>query len=408
MSRIRVYVNPFDTNGDYTTYQEVTDDVDSTSLGILKRSIDSTEYDVGVIKINSIQIRLSNETGKYSDVDSLRSIFSYKRSDSLVKLVWDPNDYDQQSGPLHAGQGILTNADAVTVFEGMLNDEGTVQDINDQKISFQCFGMEYLLNRITTPYAEITNGDTMEELLYRILNQAPFSDLVTVNAENITVGSNVAIDDKSDLENTVVYEILQDLLLASNAVLYIEDSVLYISPREPSLENKYTFYGEASNTGTENIEKVQNYRNGLHRVFNYWTWDETNILAEDDTSTDLFGVRKKSLNLAIVTDVVSIQTCLDNLRDEFSPRKQELNITTKVNDARLALRILDKVNIDYPTIVYSADGEEVPIYGVAKHGQFKYPLDEYAFTISSLDPFKIIAIDYNFKTERINFKLRAI
>lgn len=407
MSRITVFINPFDVSGNYTEYREVTSFVDSTSLKIA-RSIDSTEYDVGVIKVNSFSIKLSNEAGIFSDTDSLRSMFEYKRSDSLVRIVWDPNDFDQQCGSLNAGQGVLTNTDAVTVFDGILNDEGTIQDISSQKISFKCFGMEYLLRRMIVPFANITNGDTMEEVILAMVDQAPFNDLITVSASNISVGSNVTIDDKSSMENQIVNKALEDILLASNAVMYIEDNVLYISPREPSVDNQYTFYGQASNGGTENIEKLTNYRNGLHRVFNYWTWDDSALLSQDTTSTNLFGTRKKGLDLDTVTNTTSRQTILDNLKDEFSDRKQELTIMSKINHARLDLKILDKVNIDYPTIVYSADGEEIPIYGVSRYGEFRYPLDEYAFSISSTDMFKIIAIDYNMKTERVSFKLREI
>jgi len=408
MSRIRIYIKPFDINGVYTTYQEVTECVDASSISKLRRSIDSTEYDVGVIKINSFSITMSNEEGRFSDIDSFRSMFKYKRSDSLIKIIWDINDYELQCGAVNAGAVILTNDEAVTLFEGIINDEGTSQGIKDQKIKFKCFGLEYLFKRMIVPYSDISNGDTMEELILALVDQSPFSDLVTVSSGNISVGSNVTIDDKSYLENGIVSSALEDILLVSNATLYIEDNVLYVSPREESTENQYTFYGQASVAGIENIESIDNFRSGLHRVFNHWTWDDTSLVSADTTSIGLFGVRTKDIGLDIITNGTSRQTVLDGLRGEFSSRKRELTITTKFNHERLGLSILDKINIDYPTIAYPASGGFLPVYGVSIYGEAEYPLEEFAFSILPDDYFKIIAIDYDMKSERIYYKVREI
>ena len=46
-----------------------TDDVSFKSMGDINREIDSTEYDAGVFKYSNFSLKLSNEHGRYSDVD---------------------------------------------------------------------------------------------------------------------------------------------------------------------------------------------------------------------------------------------------------------------------------------------------------------------------------------------------
>jgi len=408
MSRIRVYIKPFQSEGVYGEYQEVTSYVDAKSITSLKRVIDSTEYDVGVIKINYFTITLLNKDGTFSDIETLRSIFVYKRSDSLIKIVWDPNDYDLQCGAVTAGHLALADEGGLVVFEGMINDEATSQNIKDQTIKFKCFGFEYTLDRTLIPYSSISNGDLLSTAIYTMLNQEPFNTLVNVDSGNINLGSDVTIDDKTDLENKTVMKGLRDILLAGNAVLYIESGNVYVKERTASATNQYTFYGQAAVDGTENIETINNYRTGLHRVFNYWTWEDTSLLSFDSSSNSLFGIKSKELSLKIVTGTTSRNTILGNLKDEFYARRKELELTVKLNHDRLALKMLDRVNIDYPNIVYMGEGELLPIYGTSRYGESSYPLDEFAFTISKLDYFKIVGITYDLKTERIIYKLREI
>jgi hypothetical protein len=263
------------------------------------------------------------------------------------------------------------------------------------------------LKRVLVPYSSISNGDTIEEVLYACLNQSPFNELVTVDAANISVGNNITIDDKSSLENETVYERLEDILLIGDAVLYIENNIVYVSARTPSTDVQYTFYGEASNDGIENIETIEDYRNGLNRVFNHWTWDESTRVAFNPESIDVYGIRTKSISLDLITNDTKRQTTLDILRTEFYPKKKEFVVVTTFDHAKLALKILDKVVVDYPQILYSMD-EILPIYGVAVYGVDMYPLTTSRFSISALDRYKIMSIEYSLKDEKINFKLREI
>jgi hypothetical protein len=294
------------------------------------------------------------------------------------------------------------------MFEGLINDEATKQSVNGQTINFQCFGFEYLLQRIEVPYSSISNGSAFDTVIFTMLNQAPFNTYVTVAFANIDVGNVITIDDKSDLENKTVLEALNNILIAANAVLYISGGVVYTSAREESVTTQYTFYGQASNNGIENIEDIKDYRNGLNRVFNYFTWKDTTLLSEDATSVALNGVRKKEIDLPIVTNNTSRASILSGIKTEFSTAKKELELICKFNEERLLLNMLDKVIIDFPNITFTSEGALIPIWGGAIYGTDKYPLYDAAFSLSTAEYFKIIGMQYNLTTERMTLRMRGV
>ena len=90
-TQLRVYIKPFTTTGEYGEFEDVTKYVDRSSISSIKNQIDSTEFDIGVIKPSSISLKLANESGKFSDVGTINTMFATKRTDSIVKVTWDLN-----------------------------------------------------------------------------------------------------------------------------------------------------------------------------------------------------------------------------------------------------------------------------------------------------------------------------
>lgn len=405
MSRTRVYIKPFDVLGNYVDdFIEVTDDVLESSVASIRKEIDSTEYNAGVFKFSNITLTLSNEHGKYSDVEGTRSIFETKRTDSIVKITWNPNVDDV---PI-AGEMILADSTDVVVFEGLISDEATTLNVGDQLIKFQCMGYESLFNRMEVPYGSLSAGDTFDEILLACLDQAPFNSLVTVSGANINAGTNSVTDAVASLENKTVKEALDELLVVGNAVLYIKDNVVYVSDRTASATLQYTFYGQASNTGAENIVDITGYRKGYNRVINYWTWQDSSNLSQDATSVSTYGVRKKEIGSDLITNSAKKDTILTALKDEFYAAKQELMLETGLTYTRLGLSLLDKIQVDYPTVFVSADDSPLPIYGISKYGSSRYPIGQWSMTLSTSTNFKIIGIKYNLRKGTITFKLREV
>lgn len=407
MSRFKIYIQPFASDGTYSGLEyDVTNDVDISSIGTLNESIDQDEYEVGIFKFNQFRLVMNNQTGKYSDVGAPNSIFQFKRSDSSVKITWQVEDDITQCGTAVCGSSRISRE--VDLFFGFINDEGTALSADTQKLSFQVLGMESIFEKTEVNYASITNGDTVEEVLYTILNQTPITTVLDVIDTNISVDTNVAIDDKSDLENKTVKEALDDLLFIGNAVLYIKDLIVYITPRTAAATSSKTFYGQGSPDGNEEILELSNFKNGLNKMYNFWTWADATNVESDSTSVDKYGVKKNEIDSSLITNSTKIDTILANLRDEFKDLKEEFYIEVPVSYDNLELFILDKVVIDYPTVFTPADGNPMPIYGVAIYGTARYPNGKWTLTISDTDEWKILARKINTKKQTITFKLKLI
>ena len=406
MSRVRVYIKPFLDDGSYAPeFIEVTGDV--VQLGVISQAIDDSNYDVGTIRNGGVAITLRNDHGFYNEADNIKSIFRYKRKDSLVKFTWDVRDFDLVCGfftiPTPLGS-------EVELFQGVLNEISSVSDIDKQWAKFTVLGFESLLDGIEAPFSSINNGDLLSEILYAALNQAPFTDFITVDSGNISLGNDTTIDDKSDWENETVGGVLKDLLLGASSVFYLKDQTAYVSARAPTGDVKYTFYGQGSIQGVESIINVPKIRDGLNRVFNYWTWPETTLRAKDDTSLQYYGIRKKQFELSLInlSSTAKIQAMLDANRTEFSFPKLELELITPINYGTLALKILDRVSIDYPTIYTSSDGDILPRYGLSNYGAVRYPFGQWTLTLTTDTNFKIISRKVDPVKETIIFGLREI
>lgn len=406
MSRFRVYLKPFIDSGEYASeYTEVTSDV--ASLSDPKQAIDNSDFNVGVIRNNGLSLVLRNDLGYYSDVNDIKSIFRRTRKNTQVKITWDFRNYDLICGFFNVNKEPLGGE--VTVFEGLINDVTTINKISLQQVTFTVLGLESLLDDLETPFSSINNGDNFKAVLYACLNQAPFNELLTVSLSNILPAIDLAIDDKSSLENKTVGQTLQNLLLAANSVLYIKDRIVYVSSRAASSSSMFTFYGQASNLGLENIIDIPKFRDGVARMFNLWTWTDTAFDARDTSSIDLYGIKSKSMKLELVDDGSSakIQSILNANRDEFGLPKRELDLETPIWYDSLELNILDKVNIDYPTIFIPFDGGDLPRYGIdAYDGTARYPYEQWALTLDVDTNFKIIAKKINVAKQTILFSLR--
>jgi hypothetical protein len=407
VSRFRVYLKQFDEDGNYLAdFTEITRDV--SNLGSLSQQLDNTEYGIGVFRNSGFTLKMRNDEGLYSEADTLKSIFKFKRSDSIVKITWDFRDYDLITGFFYAGEEVLT--EEVEIFRGLIADVSSSSDIKSQDVSFQVLGLETLLDREIVPFDDISDGDNISDILYVILNQAKITELLTVDALNISVGIDTAIDMKESLENKTVKEAISELLFLSNSVLRIESTTIYVSNRDESIDDKYSFYGQASNLGLENVINISKFRDGLNRTFNFWSWDETALFERDTSSIDIYGVMKNTIEseLIDVSSTTKIQNILDDNRTVFAFPKTEFDLETPIRYETLALNLLDKVSIDYPTVYTPADNNPLPRYGVDVYEDPVYPFEQWSLNISSVDRFKIISKQINTQKSTIVFSLRKV
>ena len=406
MSKLTVYINPLDENGAYEGFQEVTKDVDLNAIGKITRKLDNNNYNVGLFSFSNTSLRLRNDHGFYSEPGQPRSIFKSKRTDSLVKILWSEGE------PAICGSaicGISVLGPELEIYKGFINDDSLASDIDDQKVKFAVLGMESLFDRVETPFAALSSGVAASTTIFNILNVSGITDLLTVSALNISLGNDQTTDTIADLENTTVKEALDILLEASNAILYIESDVVYIVPRDPTATTPVTFYGQASNIGIENIVDISKIKSGRAKMFNFWTWSDTTLSSKEATSITNNGVRKKEVDFTLFTNTVKRQAILDDLRDEFGPSKREMDLSVSLTREALTPIILDRINMDYPTIYTATDPEiGAPIYGVALYGTAKYPRSQWSLNLTTAENFKIIGININIKRETITYNLREV
>lgn len=407
MGAINVYIKPFKTDGTYADdYINVTPDVDRASLSSISSSVDNSDFDVGVFSYDSFSIRLNNQSGMYSEVDNIESIFRYRRSNSKVKITWLFGDYELICGIAVCGQAVLGPEE--TIFEGLLSDISSTQNIKDQKITFNILGKESVFATVEAPYASFAISDTVAETIFKALDQTEITTNLVLDIDNINPKLDFALDDVTDFENVTVKEVLDDLLAASNSILAIESDTIYVKSRDESATLMRTFYGQASIEGVEDIINLADVRNGVNRMFNYWTWKDTSAVSKDATSIATYGVRKKEISYGFATGLTEQQAILDELKVEFSTPRMELTMSTPMLLEVLQLKLLDKIALDYPTTSTPIGDNLIPIIGVVRVGEFMVPYSEYSLTLLPTDYFKIIEREINLIAETVTFKLRAV
>lgn len=408
MSRFRFYLKPFNEDGTYQSdFIEITQDVQK--LGNIGQQLDNTTYGVGIFRNSSFSFTLLNSEGLYSEADTLRSIFKYKKADSIIKVTWDQKDFDNICGFTNP-QMLLT--DEVEIYRGLLSDVSARSDIDDQTIQFTCLGFESLFDREVVPIADISNGDTVSSVIFECLDQTIITEQLTVDVSNINVDLDTTIDDISSLETKTVKEALEELLLLSNSILKVENLTVYVRSRDADASLSKTFYGQAAINGVEDIIDLKNLRDGYNRLFNYWNWEETTIIARDTSSVNKYGVKKNTIKSDLIapSSTSKIESILGASRDEFSFPKTELELVTPMTYDNLELVLSNRVKIDYPTIYVPADNNPLPRYGLntSLYGQSVYPYGIWPATITTTDSFKIIGKKLDTSKETITFLLRKI
>ncbi len=405
MGRTRVYIKPFDTTGAYASYEEVTKYVLAKDFKI-KQKLDNNDYNIGVFKYSNVSLTLSNSTGKFSNVGNINSMFSYKRSGSMVKITWDISSTDDLCGV--AESDYLYAGEEITIFEGLLNDDGTKTEIRQQDINFKILGKESILSEVEVPFSSLSNGDSASSIIYNCLNQSAITDVLTVSNSYINVSVDPLIDLVEDFENKTVKEAVNILLEMTNSILYIKNDIIYVVIRTPEASVGHTFQGQASLTGIEDIIKLTNIKVGLNKTFNFWTWEETTLISLDSTSTNTYGIRKKEIGFSGVTNNTTRSNILSDYKDEFKLPKREMSLTTILNYDTAALEILDRIAINYPTVHFSADDNPLPLYGVALFGEAVLPYGEWSLTIDTSTNFKILGKDVSLQKEEITFFIKEI
>jgi hypothetical protein len=406
VGRFRVYLKPFTDEGIHQDdWIDVSNDVDMAGMGVSKQSLDNNEYNIGIFKNSGVQITLANISGRYSDVGQPGSIFKYRRSNSLVRITWEIMDYDVVCGFAVCGNVALS--EEVEAFTGLLDDAALKQEAEDQNLKFKVLGKESIFGEALVPFGSIANGDTLEDILLAVLDQPEITDILAIDPSDINCGVNAVVDDVSSLENKTVREALAEILPLANSVLYILSDGVIVSPRAESAELKHTFYGQGAILGIENIHDLSDFRSGLNRLFNFWTWADTSLVSQNVSSVGAHGVRKKELSTDLITNDVMRQAILDSLKTEFAEPRRELVIRAPIDYDTISLNVLDKVAVDYPNVAIN-DTAEIPFWDLATWDEARFPYEILPIAIEASARFKILSRDIDPTNHEMVFYLREV
>lgn len=403
--RYRVYLTPL-LNSDSNTYGteiDVTDKIRSTGVGQIRRSIDSSDYDVGVFTFSDLELTAFNLNGYFNENDT-RSIFLSGRDRCKVRVEF--MEYATVRDPLTGT--VLSETETLTVtFRGLINEEATRLDITNETIRFKVLSRDSVLRTTKVSGGVIANNDLFSTAMFEILNVPKITSVLTVLEANINPDLDLEIDDGAYFDDKGVKESLDELLFASNSCMLIDDAgVVTIRPRTPAEDvDALNLYSKNDIHYRENIIDITAYNTGKQRMFTSF------VINDRETSNSVYvqayGFRQKKVTLDFMTDTAKIDRIAARAVSEWKTPKLEVNVKVATQVAR-DLRLLDPVSVSHPFRLKPPPGTFLPIIGVTKIGDADQPLP---YTYGSVEipariKFKVIEIEDNVEKFTSILKLR--
>ncbi len=388
-TRYRVYLTPRVSLEEYGDEIEISEWV-TANLGTVTRSIDSTDYRIGVFTYSDLNLVCENSSGRFNDFNDSRSLFPYSRDQAKVRVVYEDDD------------------GTTITFRGVIADAATRIIPREDEIEFQVLGRDSVLRQAQVAAGTVTTGMTFEQALNAILNSQEVTRVLGFDAANINPDYNGTVGDGSKFDKKSKKDAVNELLLASNSIMLLDedDNIIITSRTHDTTKDPLELFGPGDLHGRENITDLPEYNTGLHRVFNSIKINETE--ETDETSRATYGLRKKEDSFDWVTDTAVEEAIASALVDEFKNQKTELSVEVPTFLAK-DYDLLDRVSIDYP-LIRRPSGEFFPISGITVSGDETAPTPFISGSVV-IDPnvaFKIIEIAEDPKTFMTVLKLRQI
>ncbi len=323
-----------DSDGSYTGDPE---DVTQFCVGMsqIKASLEGKDVDFGLFTYNNVTLTVDNSFNQFG---SFFPISSHR-----TKVVISYTDLEDTT---------------VEIFNGIINGLATTE--KDIQLKFRILGTEGSLSLFTVPAGTVGTNVSSLAALNAILSNAALTPFFSYNSNNIAVGNDVNIDNGPAFDQLPMVDAIRELLLVSNSVLYIQDSVVIVSSRAHR-DNDFETFKYGSLFGDNNVLSVANFTSGLSRVFNIIIINE-NIKSVDDASVLSNGAKKKEITLISVLDTSTQQDIADNLRDQFRVAKQEIDIIVAAENFVPRLEFLTLTQLDIKQKLIHKPGTHLVIY----------------------------------------------
>lgn len=391
LQRYRIYFTPLaDSDGNtYGTELDVTEYILAAGVGNIRRSIDSSEYDIGVFNFSDLELTAYNKNGIFNENDT-RSIFYAGRDRCKVRAVFSEIELVRDSEGT-----VLSESEVSTVtFRGLINEEATRLDITSHKIRFKVLSRDSVLRTTQVSAGVVTNGMLFSDAISAILNVPKITSVLTYDVAEINPDLDLTIDDGSWFDNRGVKEALDALLLASNSALLIaDDGTMSVRSREQDeTVDPLILYGPYDLHRRENIIDITTYNSGKHRMFTSFVVNDQEV--SDSVYVQAFGFRRKTINLDFMTDNTKELAIATRLVGEWKSPKIEVSVKVPTRIAR-DVRLLDRVMVVHPLRVVPIEGKFLPVVGVTEIGDAMEPLPYISGSIEIPDRirFKVLEVE---------------
>lgn len=392
----QVFITPILSTGDYGAEIEVSEYINIDGLSKVKRSIDSTDYSVGIFRFSELKLKCQNSHGTFNENDS-RSIFPYIRDKSKVRVV---------AAKINRITGAVIT---ILQFKGLIDESATRQNITNDTISLIALSNDSIFRTTNVPVGIISPETSAEEAIILILSQPEITKVLTVDPANISVAYNFAVDSPEELNNLTVNEALILLLIASSSALLVKNDEVFVQERENTEVSPdiLELRGRGEITNNTNILTISHYNSGKQRQFNSVRLNDGAITITDDNSVLEYGFRQIEFDFPMVNNINTLEGIARNIAEEFRYQKIELkvNVPAEIAEDR---ELLGLVKIDAPWLKKPFSDNFLPILGVAVLGDTQTPLPQIfgSTQIPENIKFKIISIEENLKNFTTDLKLR--
>lgn len=403
--RYYVYFQPLE-DADTSVYGDeidVSDKIEVDGIGTISRSIDAGDYDVGVFTFQELNLKGFNYNGYFNTEDDSRSIFRETRDRCKVRVVFE----SQSSTRNREGTFLDEDVTETITFRGLINEEATRLDIVTEAITFKVLSRDSVLRNTKVQGGTVNTGMSTTTAMYNILNQPKITAVLPLLLANINPPLELTIDNGLAFNNKSVKDALDELLLATNSVLLIEDdgTIIIQDRSDNTLTDSLNLYGKSDEQGRENIIDINAYNTGRQRMFTAVQINDTEV--NNAVFVAAFAYRQKAIRFDWLTDAEKEAEVAGRLVDEFKFPKIELNVKVATETAR-SVKLLDPVSINYPLRVKPIENTFLPVVGDAEIDDAMTPLP-YTFGAIEIKPrvsFKVIGIDENPNEFTTTLKLR--
>ena len=358
----------------------------------IRYSLDSGDFDVGIFAANNVRMKFDNSSGKFNDNSDPRSYWAAFQSKHLSQIKIEA--------------GYITDDDEkseATPFHGILDESSMNHDSSDN-VSITILSRESALKRVSVVAGSLSSSVSASDAIYILCNRSEITDYITVTTSNIVPGNDIALDDPSVYNNKKLDAVLNDLLLLTNSIMYVDnDGNLIVKDRENTSTVKYYFYANSHDGKKDNIYSITGVNTGRQRIKNAWFWGNTSLSAQSDSHhLKRFGTIRKSISSDAITTTATKQSILDNALAGWQFPKSEMIIAVDYMPG--VLDFYDTIVLDIkPNLSRYYD---LPIAGAAVAGADLLVDYQSGMYIDKNLGFKILSIDHDIRTAKTYFKIR--